>query len=289
MATPGILHLYCSRLVAFEFEQSAQHENVIFFIGGLGDGLLTVPYLSSLAAALDKIRYSTVQILISSSYIGWGTGTLSRDATEIDEAIAYFRKLRKGKFVLMGHSTGCQDTMYYLTRHHSLNKLDGAILQAPVSDREAMQQMFPDRYEMLLNYALDQALQGKGDNVLPKEYSDHFFGTPVSANRWLSLAQKNGDDDFFSSDLSDQDLKSTFGVVGIPLCVLISGCDEFMPTDLDKKALFDRWLSFASSPLYGPPSGVVEEARHNVGQGSGSNSESDLITYVSDFILRRVN
>lgn len=38
----------------------------------------------------------------------------------------------------MGHSTGCQDTMHYLLTKHFDTPIDGAVLQAPCSDREAI-------------------------------------------------------------------------------------------------------------------------------------------------------
>jgi hypothetical protein len=38
----------------------------------------------------------------------------------------------------MGHSTGCQDTIQYLLTKHSDTPINGAILQAPCSDREAL-------------------------------------------------------------------------------------------------------------------------------------------------------
>jgi len=62
----------------------------------------------------------------------------------------YFRKIGKfGKIVLMGSSTGCQDVMEYLTGANAAKRprIDGGILQAPVSDREAIiMSMKPDDY-----------------------------------------------------------------------------------------------------------------------------------------------
>lgn len=38
-----------------------------------------------------------------------------------------------GEVVLLGHSTGCQDSLLYI-REHQCGKVKGIVLQAPVSD-----------------------------------------------------------------------------------------------------------------------------------------------------------
>lgn len=60
----GTLHNYKSRLVAFEFAvtSAVPHLNVVLFVGGLGDGLFTVPYLPALATELDKHGWGTAQV-----------------------------------------------------------------------------------------------------------------------------------------------------------------------------------------------------------------------------------
>lgn len=285
MAT-GVLHAYTGRLVAFE-HGTASYPNVLLFVGGLGDGLQTVPYVPLLAEKLAAYGWAVAQILISSSYIGWGTGSLMRDSQEIEQAVAYFRKQRSGKIALMGHSTGCQDTMQYLVRRPNPNpetRLDGAILQAPVSDREAMLTLFPDTYDSLLDYALKQQASGKGNDVLPSLYSDLFFNTPISAARWISLAKKNGDDDYFSSDLDDKSLSSTFAAIDAPLLILVSGSDEFMPASLDKTALVNRWKTFVKPQFWTTGSGTVAGGKHNLGEGSESGAAEDAVARVSLFL-----
>ncbi|KAK7202788.1 hypothetical protein BZA70DRAFT_285028 [Myxozyma melibiosi] len=289
MAT-GVLHQYTPRLVAFEYG-TATHDNVLLFVGGLGDGLETVPYVPLLADKLAPMGWSVAQVLISSSYRGWGTGTLARDADEIAQAVDYFRRRKPAgsKIALMGHSTGCQDTMQLLVRRSSSSDstsplLSGAILQAPVSDREAMHLLFPDQAAPLLTYALAQQAAGNGAEILPKRYSDLFFDTPITADRWISLAKKEGDDDFFSSDLDDTVLSSTFGAVSCPLLVLVSGADEFMPAEVSKPDLVGRWKRFVKPEYWAEKSGVVAGGRHNLGPGSASDAAEDAIARVAAFL-----
>ena len=52
-------------------------------IGGLSDGLLPVPYTKQLETACHERGWSLVQPIISSSYLGFGHGSLERDTKEI--------------------------------------------------------------------------------------------------------------------------------------------------------------------------------------------------------------
>ena len=50
---------------------------------------------------------------------------------------------------------------------------------------------------------------GKGEDILFRDHEGG-NGAPVCARRFLSLAEKGGDDDMFSSDYSDEELKVNF-------------------------------------------------------------------------------
>ena len=51
-----------------------------------------------------------MQVLLSSSYGGWGVASLDGDAEELEELLAHLTSRRGVKrVVLCGHSTGCQD------------------------------------------------------------------------------------------------------------------------------------------------------------------------------------
>jgi hypothetical protein len=76
--------------------------------------------------------------------------------------------------------------------------------------------------------------------------------TPLSCRRLLSLVspespQSPGEDDLFSSDLSDEQLAKTFGMISRQgllkhkLVVLSSGADQSVPDWVDKENLLSRW------------------------------------------------
>lgn len=150
----------------------------------------------------------------------------------------------------MGHSTGCQDVMEYLTGpdHEANAPIDGGIIQAPASDREALEQeLDPEVLKNGIAVAQKMVDAGDGEEVLPSNATHGFFPGPVCARRWLSLTSPNhdGDDDYFSSDLTDEQLKKSFGSLPArsPLCILFSGNDEYVPKSIDKEAMVKRWIA----------------------------------------------
>ena len=197
----------------------------------------------------------------------------------------------------MGHSTGCQDAMHYLTsklrgdnaeteRPH----VDGALLQAPVSDREGFALLGAPlelaRAEQLLS-------QGRGEEVLSEVSA--FFGLPICARRWVSLMARGGEDDYLSSDLDSAVLENTFGVVGrkgVPLLVLYSGADEYVPIEVDKVALLRRWADAmgAGGGMMDEGSGVITGASHNLSSAIAESEElkSEAIKRVREGVFDKI-
>ncbi|KAL8711409.1 MAG: hypothetical protein Q9225_007122 [Loekoesia sp. 1 TL-2023] len=165
------------------------------------------------------------------------------------QCVEYFQSLRpKGKIVLMGNSTGCQDVLHYVSSEGSRPMVDGAILQAPVSDREAIQMIYPaEDYKRYNEMAQKWVEEGRGDEVLPNEVSLPIIGARCTANRWLSLASPGpdhkGEDDMFSSDFGPGRFQTTLGVAGrrgVAMMILYSGNDASVPSTVDKEALVAR-------------------------------------------------
>lgn len=113
----GSLFQYSGNLVAFESSPRID-ENVsrkCILIGGLSDGLLPTPYTPALEQACHKHGWSLVQPILSSSYLGFGNGDLDRDSRELGALMWYLSCHRSGKeFALVGHSTGCQNSIHFL-------------------------------------------------------------------------------------------------------------------------------------------------------------------------------
>ncbi|KAF1345945.1 hypothetical protein BDV97DRAFT_359429 [Delphinella strobiligena] len=291
-ATSGNLH-HIPPINAFE--PTPVHEspsNLLIWIGGLTDTYHSVQYPYTLSKRLPN-DWSLAQVNLSSAGSGWGTSSLGRDVDELSKIVAYFGEHRKGKIVIMGHSTGCQDCIHYLSSKDEQGtraKVDGAILQAPVSDAEAIKQEVPkEQYEKANKLAKEWIDTGRGEDVLPQAHVSGIFGScAITARRWLSLASPdgNGEDDYFSSYLSDEKLQSTFGRVKVPILVLMGEKDEYVPLHVDRKAMVGRWVKIMrenNSPVDGKSEELLGGASHNL-NGNSEEVVDELINRVTTFL-----
>ncbi|CAH9080555.1 unnamed protein product [Cuscuta europaea] len=270
----GVMFKYGPNSIQVAFKTGDYKQQVIF-IGGLTDGFLATEYLEPLAIALDKEKWSLVQFLLSSSYSGYGTSSLKQDAVELDQLISYLiNKEDSEGVVLLGHSTGCQDIVYYLRTNAACSRaVRAAILQAPVSDRE-YRATLPDTASMI-DLASKMISEGRGSELMPREANPD---APITAYRYHSLSAYNGDDDLFSSDLSDDQLKQRLGhMVSTPCQVIFSMGDEYVPDYVDKKALVDRLCRAM---------GGAEKAEIEYGNHSLSNRVGEAVEAIMNFVKR---
>lgn len=167
--------------------------------------------------------------------------------------------------------------MHYLISEGQRPKIDGGILQAGISDREALcMSLAPEEYERNNSIAQEYVRDARAEDVLPRSVTGALSPAPVTARRWLSLASAgpahDGEDDYFSSDFGDERLRKTFGkagATGVPLSILLSGSDQYMPETVNKKALLRRWVTHIEEGGGGvdKDSGIVEGASHNLKEG----------------------
>lgn len=89
----------------------------------------------------------------------------------------------------------------------------------------------PDTTERI-SLALRLVKEGRSEDVAFR--ATDVDGAAMSARRWLSLAVPGGDDDMFSSSLTDAQLQQIYGPLqGLPALVLLSGAEEYLPPGLD--------------------------------------------------------
>lgn len=231
----------------------------------------------------------------------------------------------------MGHSTGSQDVMHYLHRPNPLDSkpkfdselehverdaIDGAIMQAAVSDREVIQlviqmgwrgrtttelQAIWDQLVVMARSAVDSGQSS--DTLLPLWMTTAIgypANTPVSARRFLSLISPNSpqspeEDDLFSSDLGDEILEQTFGKIakgGLlngKLMVLSSGSDQSVPEWVDKENLLSRWQKAtndgAGREIWDAEhSGVVPGASHALSNDDQAEPRANLVRRVLGYL-----
>lgn len=263
---------------------SGRHKKHVILIGGLGDGLLPVPYTTVLSEALDAKGWSLVQVLLSSSYTGFGYSSLRQDVQEISNLLHYLTEVEGSEGIgLVGHSTGCQDSVFYVKEGQHKDALRFIVLQAPVSDREHLMMQANTADAITLARSMKEA--GKGQEMLPRKA----MWSPITADRFLGLATKEGLDDMFSSDLSEKELQDRLGHVDVPTLLLFSGADEYVPKDLNMAELGDRLIKglvsgSSSSSKDGPP---VNLSRYEIIEGASHSCkghEDQVVAKILQFM-----
>lgn len=247
----GTLALYQTEPYSLPyFETNGHHPNKLIFLSGLTDTIGVVPYLPRLANALDKIQFSLVQPVKGSDLGGFGTSSLEGDAQETAQLIEHLstraQHPRRGKLVVMGHSTGCQDVVALLSQERSLSRnggnpkihIDGGILQAPASDYDYFEANKTEADAKLLAESERLIAENRGDALLPREgvapkpashdgrgvgNADAVLKPAFTAYRFQSLNGSRGDDDFFSYGLTDEQIYKALhpALARAPLLMLI--------------------------------------------------------------------
>lgn len=270
----GALFKYGPKSAQVAFKTGDFNHQVIF-IGGLTDGFLATDYLEPLSLALEVEKWSLVQPLLSSSYTGYGISSLEQDALELDQLISYLiNKENSDGVILLGHSTGCQDIVHYMRTNFACSKaVSGVILQAPVSDRE-YRATLPETAEMI-DLAAKMLSEGRGMDLMPREANPD---APITAYRYHSLCAYMGDDDMFSSDLSEDQLRQRLGHMSTTQCqVIFSMGDEYVPEYVDKEALVDRLCRAL---------GNAEKVEIEWGNHALSNRVQEAVRAIVDFVKR---
>ncbi|KAI9114846.1 hypothetical protein K1719_013859 [Acacia pycnantha] len=270
----GVLFKYGPNAIQVAF-RTGDHKRQVIFIGGLSNGFLATAYLEPLAIALDRQNWSLVQFLMSSSYSGYGTSSLQQDAKELDLLVNYLIDKEDSEgVILLGHSTGCQDIIHYMSTNAACTRaVRAAIFQAPVSDRE-YRATLPHSASMT-ELAAKMISEGQSSELMPRDADPN---SPMTANRYNSLCSYNGDDDMFSSDLSDEQLKMRLGHMSCTQCqVIFSMSDENVPEHVDKKLMAERLCR----AMGGTEKVEIENGTHSL-----SNRVEEVVNAIIDFIKR---
>lgn len=285
----GRLFHYTPWQTAFEYGVDKKPKNVVVFIGGLGDGFGSLPYLPELAERVPA-SWGVILPQLRSSYTGWTRSSLATDLKDLKNLVTHLRNDGRERIVLGGHSTGCQDVMYYLLHagEDPLVQVDGGIMQGGVSDIEAMASNQAD-LESLQDLVAEVESEFGPDlsekEFLDSRYTKIAFGNPISAARFVSIAKIRGNEDYFSSYLTPEDHALTFGRLKRPLLVLYGGQDEFVPKSVDKAKVFGRFKDATPIEFWSQYSHIVAGASHKVGDKLLSpGAQEELVESIVRFL-----
>ncbi|KAF9948169.1 hypothetical protein BGZ70_002335 [Mortierella alpina] len=271
----GTLSVYNPQTRLTMFESGPENSpSAVVFIGGLLDGYHALPYLPLLSKALaDELGCSLIQVMLSSSHMGYGTSSLQDDVRELDILFTFLREARaKTRLFIIGHSTGCQDAISYAIHGKHRAAILGMVLQGAVSDREFIASSI-DMFNEYLRMARTMIHEGKGQELMIREVDV----APVTAYRFNSLASIGGDDDMFSSDTPQETMAALFNQVKVPHIFVHSDKDEYIPVHVHKEQLINKLAASASCRGFV----VLPEANHAI---SDTASQAKFCEAVIQFL-----
>jgi len=170
-----------------------------------------------------------------------------------------------------------------------MNRRDLACSQAPVSDREALstEENYAESLK-LLKKAETMVAEGHGEDLLTK----HYGFVPMTASRYASLFGKGGMDDFFSSDLTDEELKGLLGHMctagqqalagtedhpGLKVLVASSMADQYVPAQVDREKLATRLTAAMSGDGEDVVNLMIEDGNHNLSLPEDGAAADDFV------------
>jgi pimeloyl-ACP methyl ester carboxylesterase len=86
-----------------------------------------------------------------------------------------------------------------------------------------------------------------------------------------------GDDDYFSSDLSDDRLAAIWGKLEKPVLILPSEKDEWVPAGTNVMGLVRKWMGFCKRGIVSELSGLIPGANHRVDNEAGQQWLADRV------------
>ena len=213
-------------------------KNALILIPGLTEGFMSMAYTQRLSEEILALDCSLVQVNLSSSFNQFGFSSLERDCVELTELLRTLKeRFAFARVAILGHSTGAQDTLYYLRYGELASTVDAAILQAAVSDRDSL---LTEHYTAdMIEEAMALKAAGKENKILTQFYAD----APITASRFLSLVGRLTPDDMFSVDLNDTELVPILGQVRVPILLCFSSKDEYVPDKDAQRGFVDRMVS----------------------------------------------
>lgn len=139
------------------------------------------------------------------------------------------------RIYLVGHSTGCQKIIWYLSRRGTPARVAGAVLLCPISDYASARHEDDRKRKKAEAVARKLVRQGKPHELLRSE----LWRAPIDAQRFLSLYTPHSKEEIFTYAQPGK-IPRTLRKVKVPLLVVLAGDDEFRDRPSSEMAAWFR-------------------------------------------------
>ncbi len=156
-------------------------------------------------------------------------------ADDLQGAVDLLRKRGARRIYLVGHSTGCQKIVYYLSRTGAQPRIAGAALLCPISDYADAAHEDERKRRKGESAARKLVHRGKPHELLPAD----LWRGPIDAQRFLSLYTPDTKEEIFTY-AQPKKVPRTLRKVEIPLLVVFAGDDEYRDRPTEEIAAWFR-------------------------------------------------
>jgi pimeloyl-ACP methyl ester carboxylesterase len=158
-----------------------------------------------------------------SELIGEAHEVFTDCADDIQGAVNFLKESGVKNIYLVGHSTGCQKSIYYLSRAGSQAQVKGVVLICPISDYSySVAHEDPKKLKQAVEYARGLIKQGKPHELLPLDICEDLH----DAQRYLSLNTPDSEEEIFTYCQPGK-IPKTLQEVKTPTLVIFAEQDEY--------------------------------------------------------------
>lgn len=171
----------------------------------------------------------------TSELIGEAMEVFTDCVDDIQGAIDFLEERGISKIILVGHSTGCQKSVYYLSGSDASTSVIGAVLLCPLSDYAAALAL--SDLEILRDavaVAEDLIARGTPFALLPDELGVGLY----SAQRFLSLNTPDSTEEIFTYAQPEK-TPTTLQSVRVPMLAVFAENDEYSDRPAEQ---LERWF-----------------------------------------------
>lgn len=152
-----------------------------------------------------------------STFIGTALERFTDSVYDIDGDVSALRRRGYRRFILVGHSTGCQKAVYYQYKRKN-RSVKGIVLLAPMDDYNIARKELGNRFNAAVRKAKSMVRNGEGNEITP-HWISHY-----SARRVLSFfIQGNAEARIFNYDSSMREFRS----IKCPILAVIGSEEPF--------------------------------------------------------------
>lgn len=197
----------------------SRHELITLLVDGQ-TGVLTFNNRGS--GVINGLKRKQGAKAVFSGPAGSGQEVFTDCVDDLDGAVCFARQQGVQEIYLVGHSTGCQKSVYYLSRRPK-SPVKGAVLLAPVSDFASLETegVTREAYRRALLAASRLVKQRQPHTLLPAG----LWRSPIDAQRFLSLYTPDSAEEIFCYASARRPV--TLRKVAKPLLIALAGNDQY--------------------------------------------------------------